>query len=1111
MIISSAECGAGFHYIAPGQASHSCWDSHTDEQITLCTADTSDQSSVKAPYCAVDESNHEYDIGVSCCLQNGSGGKRPDCSAHPATYDEAVTICTNYGYRLCTLEELVNEELTNNEGCNYDYAYNCPPAPCPTPPPAPTDNPTPAPTPHPTPAPTDNPTLQPSFEPTFEPTQEPTTEPTFEPTQEPTTEPTLEPTTIPTTRAPTAVPTEDPTIDPTAVPTREPTDEPTKEPTSSPTPRDVICDDQLEGATNSEWHYKLYIDNDYVVTFDTCNADSNIFSMWIYTENGNTNDTYAECNECGTVCIEQNKFKVNMDADTYLMTIDGAHNFQMICEPPTSEPTNNPTVVLTPNPTLSPTIAYPTIADITFDVILSEINSSTDYLSDPFGRFEVWCTALVEDVEGVLGDISSTNFVWQYQSEGTNEWNNFEIEDNDDISMTITRSGDEYTSKLVVQSIRRLNAGHCVDEEAAATHPFEEDAIDRLRLKFVSDDPSFPTELSDEFELNTNSLPSGGVCVIQNADEVHPLDKYNLECGGIDGDSDLEYNAMIGDVTMSTSGFVDDAKELIGIAPVGDVTITVLVKEKDEYNAITCYQINETFQFADELDEGDVDDLLLTINNLTAIESFSENPAFAVSIHSVVEYLFEGSLIGQHEAELIVDDMVMNLLGTSPVLSSLNESASNITGDEIITELATVSAITSNEDIVDLNSTTTHLVDVYLPDLFDAVDLFIDSTSEMTDALYSIGEQSQELISNLDATLVDVIEVNDSSNITETDIVSVNSLSESLVDFATLAASTALAQSETGETFNFESTEYDENGTIIASKVVSAIKFIADNSSDSAPLCGSTNQNIILPDSFMTDQEGVFDCAVMASTRNNFVPKGDQNEDRHSITDNIITVNIYDAESGRRRLESTESLEYETNECFPYLISMKVTNTSLFNLSMSLDESSAFPSCDFWNTDDDYWDTAGCFVYNITNDSVICGCTHLTTFSLSADDILPVSNLQTDIELRDFTISNLIAHPVVIITVISLSVIFCLICYLNPRSGRVHARSVLAMEDIIFESVRQKKLYKDVLGKELQIITDHIPNADELGKGLTVQLQEDPMSMCALHLKLWKVYLRNEV
>ena len=143
-------------------------------------------------------------------------------------------------------------------------------------------------------------------------------------------------------------------------------------------------------------------------------------------------------------------------------------------------------------------------------------------------------------------------------------------------------------------------------------------------------------------------------------------------------------------------------------------------------------------------------------------------------------------------------------------------------------------------------------------------------------------------------------------------------------------------------------------------------------------------------------------------------------------------------------------------------------NPKCINLSLTLDDSSAFPSCDFWNTNDSFWDTAGCFVYDITNDSVICGCTHLTTFSVSRTDILPEANNLIGIGWRILSISNLIRYPLVWMTCLVCFLIFLFICFLNPRSD-IHARSILAMKDSVFKSVREEKLWKDVLGKETEI------------------------------------------
>ena len=699
---------------------------------------------------------------------------------------------------------------------------------------------------------------------------------------------------------------------------------------------------------------------------------------------------------------------------------------------PTAEPSKSPNPTSSPisEPSVSPTTAHPTASEIMVNVSFAgdgSPSSSTPYLSDPFGRFEATITVIIDDEAAVLGDVINCEscFIWQYQTDGESDWTHFDHEENGDISMSIKKSGNEYTSKLVVQSIRRFNAGNCVDDVFKAPHPFGEDADYGLRLKFVSPSPSsyYVSETSNEINIATNVLPSGGTCYVENIDDILPLEPYNLLCSDWESDGDLEYNALINGVAVNIDGFVEDSQDLSGVAPSGNMTITVLVKEQNEYNAISCFEFVATFRAVDDLDAEAVDGILSSIDNITNGTSLAENPDVAVSIHSVVEDLYQSNLTAKSEAEKIVDDMVTNILKGSRVIVNDSSSAVNVSGNDIITELATVSSITSNEDIVDAESTTTQLVDEYLPNIFDAVDLFVDlsvdntssstSTTEVQDALYSIGVQSQELISNLEDTLVDAISSDDSSNMTEQAIDSVNSLSESLVDYATLAASTALAQSNIEETFSFESIEYNADGKIVNSKVVNAVKFVADDRSHSAPKCGSTDQYLELPGSFMTDQEGTFDCAFMASTSNNFVPKGDQNEDRTTIADSTITVNIYGEGSRRRRRRLAQAVEYQSDECFPYLITFNVANLS-FGDDFALDQSSEFPSCDFWNTDHSYWDTAGCFVYDITNDSVICGCTHLTTFSASKGEIWPKPRLVTHINWRKLTISNLWHYPTVV-------------------------------------------------------------------------------------------------
>eukprot|EP01083_Nonionella_stella_P013152 37048_1 len=122
-------------------------------------------------------------------------------------------------------------------------------------------------------------------------------------------------------------------------------------------------------------------------------------------------------------------------------------------------------------------------------------------------------------------------------------------------------------------------------------------------------------------------------------------------------------------------------------------------------------------------------------------------------------------------------------------------------GEDIITEVSTIATIASSRDIV-ADTTTRVLVDEYLPRIFDAIDVLIVRGKTQPSVLYAIAQQSQELIHSLESTL--------RTNHTADN----NHLAESLVEYATFVASTALAESSVREIFNFETTEYNGDGRI---------------------------------------------------------------------------------------------------------------------------------------------------------------------------------------------------------------------------------------------------------------------------------------------------------
>eukprot|EP01084_Bolivina_argentea_P256747 432385_1 len=179
---------------------------------------------------------------------------------------------------------------------------------------------------------------------------------------------------------------------------------------------------------------------------------------------------------------------------------------------------------------------------------------------------------------------------------------------------------------------------------------------------------------------------------------------------------------------------------------------------------------------------------------------------------------------------------------------------------------------------------------------------------------------------------------------------------------------------------------------------------------------------------------------------------------------------------------------------------------------MSFNKEYNWPSCDFWNVNNASWDTYGCFVYDITNTTVTCGCSHLTSFSLSSNKIIPQATVLTELDWRRLNMKNLLKFPIVWITVLSILMLFTVIGYINPRSGKINTKSIMAFQDIIYKSTQDEKLWKDVFGKEIKYISQYIPNQNLLGGGIRniAAAENGTKSLCVLSWKLFKVYLRND-
>ena len=155
-----------------------------------------------------------------------------------------------------------------------------------------------------------------------------------------------------------------------------------------------------------------------------------------------------------------------------------------------------------------------------------------------------------------------------------------------------------------------------------------------------------------------------------------------------------------------------------------------------------------------------------------------------------------------------------------------------------------------------------------------------------------------------------------------------------------------MALSNIGESFNYKNIEYDDNGTIISTKYVSATKFEIDANSEELPSCGTDNQFIVLPLTFVQEQNGTFDCVFMSSTTNNFIPTNSSTKQPNS---DIVTINLFNTtQSITTSLD--DILDFKSNKCFPYLIQINLANISNIDYDQfELNNYYLFPLCQYWD------------------------------------------------------------------------------------------------------------------------------------------------------------------
>jgi hypothetical protein len=93
------------------------------------------------------------------------------------------------------------------------------------------------------------------------------------------------------------------------------------------------------------------------------------------------------------------------------------------------------------------------------------------------------------------------------------------------------------------------------------------------------------------------------------------------------------------------------------------------------------------------------------------------------------------------------------------------------------------------------------------------------------------------------------------------------------------------------------------------------------------------------------------------------------------------------------------------------------------------------PACRFWDASSKNWSSAGCAVLGISRNSILCACTHLTAFNLKRVFVPEVNVLTAQDFINLFNLNNIIAHPIPLIAISSLVLLWMLIAYIYRRSS----------------------------------------------------------------------------
>eukprot|EP01083_Nonionella_stella_P188230 693321_1 len=739
---------------------------------------------------------------------------------------------------------------------------------------------------------------------------------------------------------------------------------------------------------------------------------------------------------------------------------------------PTMDPTRPPTKPPTPLPTIVPTINPTETPQIAFTWIYSDI-------SDPFQRIMI--TVHIEVNDHAL-NIDFNGFEWYIVD--YNHSQTFLIDPIQYSAITIYTiriEQDLYESVLVLPSLRTEYFGYGVPSnrrlmDSDSSFALSPNTDYGFKVGMVNGMQS-PAE-----EISTNPLIEEEYrdCTIINVEDLIVFDDLLINCSRQSEDGTLYYNLMIDNVLLLPE-FTNNISELTSILPIGDMESVLLIEDANNVKAVHRLHvhfpnIHQILSGSARIETTELMDAAHRILNKTDIT----DTEIAILYNFIVQ-MYDYNAVSLSEAHDFVDTLYsVVMMQDNPV---------------IMNQLSILVQLTSNADIIDSVNTLNTLSEDYLMKLTHSISDDIDS-----EHLHFMVTLCQDLIINLEK-LVSILIANSMA-----DARYINKITESLIEYELYFAHVALLKSVPGERFRFDWNEEDKF------KHIDALRFMSGNVDDlyydynDEPQCGYGAESLQIPSSFIANNIGIFDCTFSTSSMNNYI---ESNSD-YERASNMVHVNIYSSNTSNMK-----AYDFDATNCSQYLLSLESSNSTLFDNKYELGEGVAFPFCGFWDGVSS-WIDHDCYVQSLNETVIVCSCLHLTSFQLSVDDFIPQANLLSKWNFRSVTTDNLIQYPTVWIVILSLfvfCVMICLLNNLNPRKHKQDKSTILAYQDVVFETFKKEHISDDMIGVEIEYIDDILSDDRQyLGGGLKqiLSTKNGKKNLCLLQFKLYLLYLRND-